>query len=92
MKRAFKPFYFNGNQFFGHVKTPEDIKMLLSCYDYNTIRKAQVKDIGLSDFGFYAEYNGNLTLGEWIDKNNLGIFFDIKSERKEKLNKLFDES
>lgn len=91
----FIPFYFEGNLYFQYIQTPEDVKELLKAYDYKTLRQA--KSLGSKklskkekpSFGFYLEYDGLTTLGEWIDINNQGSFFDLKSERKEKLCRLF---
>lgn len=94
--KKFIPFTFDGNLYFGDIDSPDDVKKLLTAYDYLTIRKA--KELGeeysyrdkddKKSFGFYYEYQGKLTLGEWIDKNKLNGFFDLQLERREKLRKL----
>ena len=89
-KIKFIPFYFDGNQYFGLLESPEDVQILLKVYDYETLRqcKSNFFSGARPAFGLYSEYKHEPTLGEWIDKNNLGIFFDIKDERKLKLDKI----
>lgn len=77
--KNFVPFYFEGNMCWGFIETPEQIfDFLLKNYTFEQIRKAKVNPDSLYadnflKFGFYSEYNGDLTLGEWFDKNQ---FFD----------------
>lgn len=81
----FKPFWFDGNQWFGFVDTPEKAKDLLKYYSYEEIRRARCVVGGFNSksvarFGFYSEYRGDLTLGEWIDKNDQKLFFNFISK------------
>lgn len=75
----FISFYFEGNLRWGHFNTPDDVKDLLKSYNYQELRKAQSYSGSLEgnkpSFGFYSEYDGELTLGQWIDKNNLSEYF-----------------
>ena len=89
---AFKPFYFESNQRWGHFNTPEEVQDLLRCYPYEELRQAKAYmdtvRLGKPSFGFYSEYDQGPRFGEWIDKNSQGKYFDIKSERKLKLDKI----
>jgi hypothetical protein len=76
----FKPFYFEGNQRWGHMRTPEDVKALLMSYTYEELRRAQryggsMPLTGIPSFGFYAEYNDTYTLGNFIDDNHMQEYF-----------------
>lgn len=78
----FKPFWFDGNQWFGFVDTPKKAKDLLKYYNYEEIRRARC--VGkkfdsklVARFGFYNEYRGDLTLGQWIDKNDQKLFYNF---------------
>jgi len=65
----FIPFYFEGNEWWGHFNTPKEVIDLLNSYDYEFLRKARIHnrtnhnqgDKGnqiLNDkpcFGFYSE-------------------------------------
>ena len=69
----FKKFYFEGNQRWGHMNTPEDVAILLKDYPYELLRRAQrlrnSENAEIPSFGFYVEYSDAYTLGNWIDDN-----------------------
>jgi len=79
----FVPFFFEGNQYVKLIDCYWKLTDLLFFYDLNTIKKAKVKTRTLNpekyivSFGLYSEYNGDLTLGEWINKNNLKQQFAV---------------
>ena len=77
--KPFKKFYFEGNLRWGNFNNPDDVRDLLKYYNYEELRKARIipgyEEIEKPCFGFYSEYCGKLTLGEWIDKNNQEIYF-----------------
>ena len=75
---VWRTFYFNGNQIWIKVKSREDWERILRAYDndINTLRRArQGPDApsGCKGFGFYPEYNKDLTLGEWADRCNMDL-------------------
>lgn len=84
----FKKFYFDGNLRWGWFHSPTDVIDLLKYYDYKMLRQALSLNKSSESFGFYSEYDGDETFGEWIDKNNQNKFFNIKYERKLKLDKI----
>lgn len=79
----FKPFWFEGQLYFREVKNESEVARLLEAYgdDFNRIKTAKVKPSSMEpnahviSFGFYPEYNGNLTLGEWLETNKMNSFF-----------------
>lgn len=79
----FKPFWFEGQLYFGEVKNIDEVARLMEAYgdDFERIKTAKVKPSSqklgayVIAFGFYPEYNGELTLGEWLEKNNMMSFF-----------------
>ena len=61
-------FYFESNQFFKVIETQADItKMMELVPDFAQARKnVYIKNADYPSFGFYQEYNGKVTLGDWI--------------------------
>lgn len=88
----FTPFYFEGNRFNGYwVNNEEDLKRLLNAYKVvegePDIKGAQLyngcdektKEQG-NNFGFYTEYSGEQTLGEWLSKYMLDLIKKIEKD------------
>lgn len=80
--KNFKPFWFDGNQWFGFVDTPKKAKDLLKHYSYEELRRARSFSGKFNwdevpRFGFYREYRGDLNLGQWIDANNQTTFYKL---------------
>jgi hypothetical protein len=79
----FKSFWFEGQLYFREVKNEEEAVRLLEAYgdDFERLKKAKVKPSSQKPgayviaFGFYPEYDGELTLGEWLAENNMLSFF-----------------
>lgn len=73
----FVPFFFEGNQYVHTIDNAHMLRDLLFFYNFGDIKKARVKprttntDRYLISFGFYSEYNGDMTLGDWIKNNGL---------------------
>jgi len=73
-----KTFYFEGNLYFGFIESPEDwekVKLAYKGTDINLL-EARVNPIStypLIHFGFYIEYDGKLTLGEWAKENKIKL-------------------
>ncbi len=78
-RENFKPFYFEGNERWGHMRTPEDVQSLLHSYTYEQLRRAWRNKNSASNeiqcFGFYGEYNDIYTLGQFVDDNNMQEYF-----------------
>jgi hypothetical protein len=78
-RENFKPFYFEGNERWGYMRTPEDVKSLLISYTYEKLRRAwrnkRTANNEIQAFGFYAEYNDKYTLGNFIDDNHMEEYF-----------------
>jgi hypothetical protein len=76
-KNKWVPFYFEGNQAWGWIKTKEDWQRIKKAYaDDSTIlgsAKRNDRNKDRPSFGFYAEYRGTETLKEFTDKNNMDI-------------------
>jgi len=71
-------FYFNGNQIWKKIKSREDWEEVLKAYgnDITLLRRAKQGHNELSGcvgFGFYPEYNIDLTLGEWADLHSMNL-------------------
>lgn len=79
----FKPFWFEGQLYFREVSNIGEVARLMEAYgdDFERIKTAKVKPSSLKAgshviaFGFYPEYNGEFTLGEWLEKNKMTSFF-----------------
>lgn len=78
------PFFFDGNAHFGEITSPEEWKKALA--DYQKVGKNvqllmerarrlpnDVEKYGKPMFGFYAEYTGPETLGEWAAKEDINL-------------------
>jgi len=77
--KNWKPFYFEGNLYFGFIKSPEDWKTVKLAYKNTDINLLEARvnpstiDSNLIRFGFYIEYNGELTLSEWAKENKIKL-------------------
>jgi len=71
------PFYFEGNQWRGLVDGPEKWAELRSTYKkYTDVLFAKENpDTGrdVPSFGFYVEYDGDRTLGQWAKEVGLEL-------------------
>lgn len=80
-----KPFYFDGNQWTGFVDSEARWQALLKAYERvtsgpiearatvlraNALREGESKQRRPA-FGFYLEYTGKQTLGEWLESLSL---------------------
>lgn len=82
---AWKPFYFDGNSYFGHIKSPEDWQKVLAAYvdqlQWNPdflktrvrVNPATLRGKRVISFGLYSEYTGPLTLGAWAAQNGMSL-------------------
>lgn len=84
MASPWKIFYFDGNQAWGLIESPEEWQRIVGEYKAHSdtepdfLRRARfnprsVKESGIPAFGFYGEYTGPLTLGEWADQNGMSL-------------------
>lgn len=79
-----KTFFFDSNLAFGLVRSKEDwLEIYAAQQDYDTernvewLRRAKVLprslDEKIPNFGFRMEHDGELTLGEWADKEGIDL-------------------
>jgi hypothetical protein len=68
----FKDFYFDGNLYFGTVKSREEWELVKSYYLEHGIDvfNAKIKSGTDNQFGFYAEYDGDKSLRDFDKENN----------------------
>jgi len=71
------PFWFDGNQGFGMMDTPELWEIIKAAYarihsDPLDALQAPTVD-GIVRFGFYPEYKGPRTLREWAKENGITL-------------------
>ncbi len=87
------PFSFDGNHYFGLIEKPVQLQTLLERYSLNEIKKAKSRKMfnGAIAFGFYSEYTESPTLGEWIEANNLSVFFEDAAKIENKNISISDE-
>jgi hypothetical protein len=72
------PFYFEGNEAWGLIEKPEDWERIKREYaahaPYTDLKSAlRGKDYSEPRFGFYAEYAGPQTLGEWAKEQGMEL-------------------
>lgn len=75
-KEQFTPFYFEGNMYFGLIDSKETFNELMKAYrGHADISTARAYDGSMPmdkpSFGFYSEYRGKQTLGQWMKQNNI---------------------
>jgi len=84
-----RPFYFDGNQVFDEINSREDWREVVEIYKEihrlddrecaDFLRRAKYNPgseerYGMPRFGFYAEYIGPKTLGEWADREKVNLY------------------
>ena len=73
----FKEFYFEGNLSFGWVRDGEDWRQVKKRYNGQMTEEELLnakRHCNKSDaFGFYAEYDNDYTLGDFIKENNMEL-------------------
>lgn len=80
--KRFQTVWFDGNQWFGYIDSPKKAKEILEHYSYKEIRRAKIYSgdfkIGSDPlrFGFYREYQGSSTFGDWIDWNEQNEYYE----------------
>lgn len=70
------PFWFDGNQAWGHIDTPEEWERIKFAYKDSRCNLAEAKSNPARDtpcFGLYSEYRGELSLGEFAEENGMDI-------------------
>jgi hypothetical protein len=75
-KTSFTPFYFEGNMYYDLIDSKEKFNDLVEAYKGHGdlgLAKEYVGDMPRNEiaFGFYSEYQGKQTLGEWMKLNNI---------------------
>ncbi len=78
MTQKWKRFFFDGNLYTGLIQSSEDWKKVKEAYRVGPDpKKAKVftgsENTDLPKFGFYMEYTGILTLGEWAKVNDMAL-------------------
>lgn len=71
---AFPVFWFDGNAFFGWVRSPDDLANLEQAYPGGQWRKALRCDASTDrpNFGFRIEHSGgSVSLGEWLEQSEI---------------------
>lgn len=82
------PFYFDGNQAWGQIDTPEEWERIKHSYKDSSCNLAESKSNPKRDtpcFGLYPEYKGELSLGEFAEENGMDIGYkrgEVKDEIK----------
>lgn len=71
-------FWFDGNLGFGVISSPEDWERIVTAYSGDLRGLLAAKEDpdtqrGLPSFGFYLEYNGQRTLGEWAAQQGMDL-------------------
>lgn len=73
-----KRFYFEGNQRWGWVESPEDWESFKQTYreawhvlDVSALGNAKRHPTAEAQFGLYQEYTGDKTLKEFFDENGM---------------------
>jgi hypothetical protein len=75
-KHKWKPFYFDGNEAWGTIDSPEEWSRIKRAYktDLGKARRCGfAKEEGRDIFGFRAECNGKETLKEFFESNGMEI-------------------
>lgn len=83
-KETWVPFWWESNQTWGRIESPEDWEKVFDCYgkpgvaSHEQLGTAQEAEEGhgrgdskIPKFGFRAECNGDLTLKDWADANQM---------------------
>lgn len=76
--KKFKSFYFSGDVYDGRINNKGKAKNILEKYKFEILRKATAHPIKFDEeirFGFRPEYSESLTLGDWLEQNNMIKFF-----------------
>lgn len=81
MPQVWKTFYFEGNQIWGDIDSPEKWREVLReykkvGYDLTMLRRCKENPDtkrGMPAFGYYSEYKGPRTLGEWADAEEIDL-------------------
>jgi len=81
---SFPVFWFEGNQAWGEVRSPEDVDALVQThvrawgedrrFVIKRLMQARINDNSsheVPDFGFYAEHRGHETLGAYLERHGI---------------------
>lgn len=76
--RVWKPFHFEGNLAWGLVDSLSEWERIKIAYGNDTEKLSRARRLNrelirttVDNYGFYSEYNGEKTLGEFFTKNNM---------------------
>ncbi len=76
VKKSWKPFYFEGNLAWGWINNPQEWKRIQEAYKNSSVILTSAKrnlNNKRDAFGFYHEYNGDETLGEFFKLHNMNL-------------------
>ncbi len=77
--KNFPRFWFDGNLFFGWINNADDLQKLFHEYDGHMTKdevldkSVNLEDGVLNNFGLRGEYNGSLTLRQFLTDNDVEI-------------------